>query len=241
MTAPLIGITLHPDEDEDRQNLDELMAMITQSVVRAGGLPVWVPLGLSEAALRGLYARLDGLLLSGGGDVTPSLYGMELHSSMGGVDAERDRTEMALARWAVAGHKPFFGICRGAQVLNVALGGTLYRDTREARGAGRHAFSPEFAFDYLAHEINVEEETRLAHLLGKPVLKVNSLHHQALRVIAPGLRVTARAPDGIVEAVEAPAHPFGVAVQWHPECLPAMPEMRRLFENFVEAAAAGPL
>lgn len=240
MTQPLIGITLHPDEDEDRRNLDELLALITQSVARAGGLPVWVPLGLSEAALRGLYARLDGVLFSGGGDVAPAWYGAETHPSLGGVDSERDRTELALARWAAAEHKPFFGICRGAQLLNVALGGTLYRDVSEAAGAGRHAFSPEFAFDHLAHAIKVEEETRLAHILGKPVLHVNSMHHQALRALAPGLRITARAPDGIVEAVEAPAHPFGVAVQWHPECLPALPEMRRLFEAFVAAAGRFP-
>jgi putative glutamine amidotransferase len=236
MPSPLIGITLHPPHDPDRANLDALTEMIAQGVERAGGSPMFVPLGLGEATLRALYGRLDGVLFSGGGDVAPSLYGAEPHPTMSGVDVERDRTEMALARWAAAEGKPLFGICRGMQMLNVALGGALYRDVSESTGAQRHSFSPEFPYGHLAHEIKVEEETRLAQILGQPVLKVNSMHHQALRAVALGLRVTAYAPDGIVEAVELPEHPFGLAVQWHPECLLNAPEMMRLFESFVEAA-----
>ncbi len=235
MPHPLIGITIHPAADPDHANLDALLDAITRGVEGAGGLPVHIPLGLAEATLRELYARLEGLLFSGGGDVQPELYGAAMHPSMGGVSAERDRTELLLARWSAEETKPLFGICRGAQLLNVALGGTLYRDMSEHPSAQRHAFYPDLPFDLRAHEIKIEEDSLLARLIGQPVVTVNSLHHQAIRVLAPGLRAVAVAPDGIVEAVEIPQHPFALAVQWHPECLPDAPEMRALFEAFVRS------
>jgi putative glutamine amidotransferase len=237
MPAPLIGLTLHPVTDPDRAELDLLLDNIIRCVERVGGLPVLIPLGLDEGTLLGLYARLDGVLFSGGGDIDPARYGAEWHPRIGGVDAERDRLELALARWVVADEKPFFGICRGSQILNVALGGTLYRDIGEHPGAQRHTFPyPEFPHALRPHEIKVEEDSLLADVLGEPMIAVNSLHHQANQDIAPGLRVVARAPDGIVEALEIPDHPFGLTVQWHPECLPDAPEMQRLFEAFVAAA-----
>ncbi len=238
MLRPLIGITLHPDDDPDRANLDHLLAQIVQGVERAGGLPVLVPLGLAEAALHALSARLDGLLLTGGGDVDPARYGAEPHPSLGGVSAERDRTEHALVLWATrSAPRPLFGICRGVQVLNVAWGGSLYRDlASELPGALPHTYPAETHARQRPHAIQVEEDSLLAQLLGQPLLNVNSLHHQGLRAVAPGLRVTARAPDGLAEAVEVPGHAFALAVQWHPECLPEAPEQRRLFEAFVAAA-----
>ncbi len=239
LTDPLIGITVHPDDDEDRHNLDRLLALIVRGVELAGGLPMLIPLGLSEATLRALYDRLDGVLFSGGGDLDPALYGATRHPSLSGVSAERDRTELALARWSAAEAKPFFGICRGQQLLNVALGGTLYRDISEHIGALKHTYQCETESTLRPHAVQVEEETRLARLLDKPVLTVNSLHHQAVRRVAEPLTVSARAPDGLVEAVELPAHQFGLAVQWHPECLLDAPEMLRLFEAFVRAARQG--
>lgn len=236
MTHPLIGITIHPDNDIDRHNLDQLVALIVEGVERVGGLPVLVPLGLPEATLRALYEKLDGLLFSGGGDVAPERYGSESNTLLFGVSEERDRTEAALVEWAVAGAKPLFGICRGAQILNVTLGGTLYRDISEYAPAIKHAYTGEGETTLRAHEIQVEEETRLAQILGKPVLAVNSIHHQALREVAPRLHITARAPDGLPEAVEVKDHPFGLAVQWHPECLLDAPEMLNLFQALVAAA-----
>lgn len=241
MISPLIGITVHPKTAPDRAELDELLEAIVQSVERTDGLPVLIPLGLSEETLRGLYAQLDGLLLSGGGDIEPAQYGAEWHETMGGVDVERDRAEFALARWAAADDqvKPLFGICRGAQVLNVALGGTLYRDIGEYPNAIRHTYPTAEYAAQCPHEIRVEEESALARIVGQPVLGVNSLHHQAIKDVAPGLAVTARASDGLVEALELPHHPFALVVQWHPECLPHLPEHRRLFEAFVQAASKG--
>ena len=235
MPHPLIGITRHPHDDPDRAILDTLLNAITRGVEQAGGLPVHVPLGLSEATLHELYARLDGLLFSGGGDVQPGLYGAVMHASIGGVSEERDKTELRLARWVAADSKPFFGICRGAQMLNVALGGTLYRDMSEHAGAIKHTYPSDTDAATRPHEIKIEEDSLLAHIMGQPLMTVNSLHHQAIRLLAPGLRAVAVAPDGIVEAVELPRHPFALAVQWHPECLLEVPEMRALFEAFVRS------
>lgn len=240
MSYPLIGITVHPKTAPDRADLDILLEGIIHGVERVGGSPLLIPLGLGEGTLRDLYTRLDGLLLSGGGDIDPARYGAEMHESMGGVDPERDRTEFVLMQWAAEGPpgKPLFGICRGLQVLNVALGGTLYRDISEHRGAIRHTYSsPDYPNDLRPHEVKIGEDSTLARIAGQPIITVNSLHHQACKEIAPGLRATALAPDGIVEAVEIPHHPFALAVQWHPECLPDAPEMSALFEAFVSASA----
>ena len=236
MPSPLIGITLHPVTDTDRADLDTLIEAIVRSVERAGGLPALIPLRLGGKTLRDLYTRLDGLLFSGGGDVHPDRYGATWHETLGGVDTERDRVELALAGWVAADTKPFFGICRGTQVLNVALGGTLYRDISEYAGAIRHTYPAEGYAAQRPHEIKVEEDSVLARAVGQPLVAVNSLHHQAVKDVAPGLAVSARAPDGLVEALEIPHHPFALAVQWHPECLPDVPEQRALFEAFVEAA-----
>lgn len=236
VSRPLIGITTHPRSAPDLAGLDLLLDWIARSVERAGGLPLFIPLGLNADSLRALFARLDGILFSGGGDIDPARYGAKPNETIGGVDAERDRVELALAGWAAAEAKPFFGICRGSQVVNVALGGTLHRDTGEHPGAQRHAYYPDLPYDLRPHLIAVAEDSQLAQALGQPILTVNGLHHQACKDVAPGLRVTARAPDGMIEAIEISGHPFGLGVQWHPECLPDAPEMRRLFETFVAAA-----
>lgn len=235
--APLIGITTHSPTAPDWAELGLLRDMIARSVETAGGLPVIVPLGLRAASLTGLLARLDGVLLAGGGDIDPARYGLGPHPAVSGVDPVRDAAEISLARWAVAGARPLFGICRGAQVLNVALGGTLYRDIAEYPLAHRHTYYPDLPFDLRPHPVRVAEASRLAQALGQPLVDVNSLHHQAVRDLAPALMAVAHAPDGLVEAVEVIGHPFALAVQWHPECLPAVPEMQRLFQAFVGAAA----
>ena len=236
-SAPLIGITTHSPTAPDWAELGLLRDLIVRAVEAAGGLPLIIPLGIAGATLEALLARLDGVLLAGGGDMDPAHYGAEPHPLVAGIDPVRDAAELAVVRFAVSAARPLFGICRGAQVLNVALGGTLYRDISEHPRALRHAYYPDLPFDLRPHPVQVQEDSRLAAALGQPLVDVNSLHHQAVRAVAPGLRAVAHAPDGLVEAVEVPGHPFALAVQWHPECLPAVPEMRRLFESFVRAAA----
>jgi putative glutamine amidotransferase len=233
----LIGITTHPPTDPDWANLGLFRDLMVRAVERAGGLPVIVPLGLQPAVLHALLARLDGVLLAGGGDIDPMRYGAGPHPALAGVNAERDEAELSLARWAAAEARPLLGICRGAQVFNVALGGTLYRDIAEHPGAQRHTYYPGLPYDLRPHPVKIDEDSHLARAIGSPIITVNSLHHQACRQLAPGLRAVAHAPDGLIEAVELPSHPFALAVQWHPECLPDAPEMQRLFEAFVAAAS----
>ncbi len=233
---PLIGITTHSLRDPNRDALDRLCAGAVYAVEAAGALPVIVPHGLAEATLLALAARFDGLLITGGGDIAAACYGGAEHPGIAGVDEWRDRAEIALARLAVQRRTPFLAICRGMQVLNVALGGTLHPEVADLPGMLRHDTDPALPYDRLVHQIDVRPGTRLANLVGVTVVRVNSLHHQAIDLLAPGLEVTAVAPDGLVEAVEVAAHGFGLAVQWHPEAMPQEASARALFEGLVAAS-----
>ena len=238
---PLIGITTGPLPPRPpytagwRQN-----RAYAQAVAAAGGLPVLLPLLDDPDTLRALYACLDGLLLPGGGDVDPARYGQRVRPEchVDGADALLDEVELRLARWALDDGRPLLGICRGQQVLNVAAGGTLYQDLAiEAPGSLAHR-QPD-ARTELVHAVAVAASSRLGAVLGAPALRVNSIHHQAVARLAPGLRAVAWAPDGIVEGVEVAHHPFALAVQFHPEELvPGHEPSARLFRAFVAAAAA---
>jgi putative glutamine amidotransferase len=205
------------------------------SISNAGGSYELIPMNLTLDALDTLLTRLDGILFTGGYDVDPQCYGGQPHNKVEGIDADRDRCELFLVRRAIERGKPFLGICRGIQVINVALGGSLYEDLGEQ-------FSPELQHDnhdqrrnYLAHHVKLEAGSRLDQILGTQNIQVNSLHHQGVRRLAPDVHATGYAPDGLVEAFELPSHPFGLAVQWHPEELQEHESMRRLFQAFVQA------
>jgi putative glutamine amidotransferase len=232
-----IGVTCHAPDAQDSANLQLLVEQIADAVRRAGAEPVLISPDLDETALRERYAAFDGLILSGGGDVAPACYAAARTPAVDGVDPNRDRTEIALAQWALAEQKPLLGICRGLQLLNVACGGSLYQDMSQSPATLPHALYPDLPFDLLAHPVTVAPDSRLAAIVGAVLFGVNSLHHQACDTVAPTLRVVAHAPDGTVEAVEAPAHPFALAVQWHPEALPAAPESSALFRALVAASA----
>jgi len=235
---PLIGITTHRrDSDEGKRDVFGLMIPYVESVRRGGGLPVMIPLGLDETELRELFARLDGFVFSGGGDIDPDLLNIEAHPTMYGFDSDRDRIELTLIRWAVNEDKPFLGICRGTQVMNVALGGALYGDIASQTPAPlKHDYFPGYPRNHLAHPVAIGEDTTLSRIIGKPIAEVNSLHHQSIREAAPGVDIVARAPDGIIEAIEVPGHRFALGVQWHPEWLQDRSEMRGLFAELVKAA-----
>ncbi|MBN2147519.1 MAG: gamma-glutamyl-gamma-aminobutyrate hydrolase family protein [Anaerolineales bacterium] len=238
MSQPLIGITSHRTKNEQGLALHSVTEAYILSVASAGGIPVLIPLGQSEEILNAMLSRLDGVLFSGGGDILPETYGGQPHPQVYGIDAERDRIELHLLRQVIQDKTPFLGICRGFQVVNVGLGGTLYEDIAAQRpGALKHDYHPDWPRNYLSHTVRIEPTSRLASILGLMEAQVNSLHHQGAREIAPGLNVTAHAPDGIVEAVELPDHPFGIAVQWHPEWLQEHAPMRLLFQAFTQAAS----
>ena len=206
-----------------------------ESVKRAGGEPLL--LNPQEDAARALD-RIDALLLTGGLDVDPALYGEAAHPTTE-VDPGRDRFEIPLSRAAVARDVPVFAICRGVQVLNVAAGGTLIQDIPSALAAGL-PHSIDVPKDHIAHPVRVTPGTRLAASLGASTpldtCAVNSRHHQAVGRVAPSFVVSAVSADGVVEAIERPASAFCVGVQWHPENFFRTGEFRPLFEGFLEAA-----
>ncbi len=241
MLYPLIGVPCHNDRSARWSGfvIQAQGRAYIEAIAAAGGIPLLIPLNLSGPALRALCDSLDGILLAGGEDVTPMMYGETPHEKLGEVDEERDRVELELARLALADGVPLLGVCRGIQMLNVAAGGTLYQDIAAQRpGALKHDYhTAEYPRDYLAHQVHVVPDSRLATALGVTVTTVNSRHHQAVKATAPGMVVVARSPDGIVEGIESPAHLFAVGVQWHPENLATDAEGRRgLFEAFVAAA-----
>lgn len=230
---PLIGLTPSYREEPDAcwLHTDYLRA-----VERAGGLPVALPLTGSTAALAALCRRLDGVLLTGGPDPLPALYGEETLPCCGAICPQRDEMELALTREALRQGLPLLGICRGIQVLNVALGGTLYQDVAAQTGtAVNHQM--EKPYSRAAHGVAVAPGSPLFRLLGQGRLAVNSCHHQAVRRLAPQLAAMAQAEDGLAEAVWMPGRPFVWAVQWHPERLGADAGSPKIFAAFAAACA----
>jgi putative glutamine amidotransferase len=236
---PLIGIpTFHDTTLPDK--MPQRFAMSRPYITAlnaAGAAPILIPLALNQDTLRTLFDRIDGLFLAGGGDLDPRCYHQGVHVKTEGIDSLRDDAEMLLTRWALDENKPLLGVCRGAQALNVAAGGTLFQDIEDfVPYAIRHQYYPEFPREYVAHPIETVTSTRLADILGTNA-NINSFHHQAIDRVAPGFKVSAYAPDGVVEAIERESEGFTVAVQWHPESL-AMTDagMMNLFKAFVQAA-----
>lgn len=230
MRRALIGVTTYGRNAEDHFHLP---AEYVDSVRRAGGSVALLPPGEDE--LDGWLARVDGVILAGGGDIDPSRYGGVGHETLYMVDAERDRTEFELVTRMLAAGLPTLAICRGAQVLNVVLGGTLHAHLPDVVGdAVAHRAPPR---EPTPHPVSVDAESKLAGVLGECRFEAASWHHQAIDRVAPGLRVVARASDGTVEAVEMATHPWLVAVQWHPELTAGDdPVQQRLFDALVVAA-----
>jgi putative glutamine amidotransferase len=214
----------------------------------AGAVPWLIPLlHGDEATLRYIYDRLDALFLTGGVDVDPARYGEARHERCDRADPDRDWTEITLIRWALADGKPILGVCRGIQVINVACGGSLYQHVPEQlRSDIKHDCFPApvasapgspYTRDYLAHPVRIDTGSRLGGLLGAAELLVNSMHHQGIKQMAPGLRASVYAPDGLIEGVEASDGRYLVGVQWHPEELAdTHAPHRRLFTDFIAAA-----
>lgn len=233
---PLIGITTNQSTNVNGHPIVALMQAYVHAIMQAGGAPVLIPSMIHADGWEALYSRLDGILFSGGGDIAIERFSGEPHPRVYDVDPERDSIELKMIQASASDGKPFLGICRGCQLVNVGLGGTLYTHLADQfPNALDHAY-PGHLRTTLVHEVKIEEGTRISEIMDEPILKVNSLHHQGLKDIAPSLRVAGHAPDGLVEAVELPGHPFGIAVQWHPECLTDQEPTRNLFRKFVEAA-----
>jgi putative glutamine amidotransferase len=245
---PLIGVT-----SQTLQAIDHIPEGLPASWVMnrryldalagVGGVPMLVPLfDHDQVTLRAIYDHVDGIFLPGGVDLDPVSYGSDAHDLCGRTDPPRDGVEMQLARWAMAEGKPVLGVCRGLQIINVVAGGTLHQDTTALYpGAIKHDYFPTsgYARDYLAHEARLTEDSRLARIFAANVIRINSMHHQGIELLGDGLVATAQAPDGLIEGIEGTGSAFLVGVQWHPEMLiDSDAGTRRLFEAFIEAAAA---
>lgn len=235
MNAPILGITTYAP----RENLERfhLPVAYVHAVRRAGAIPWLIPPG--EPRVLELLAHLDGLVLSGGGDVDPDLYGgRKEHPQLYGVHKERDATELELARAAFEQKLPTLGICRGCQVINVAFGGSLIEHLPDEVGDGlaHRGVGPGTSS---LHPVELTPGSRVAAIVGELHPRTASSHHQALRRVASGLDVVAWAADGTIEAVERADHPFYLAVQWHPEETAAVdPGQQRLFDALAAAALA---
>lgn len=239
MPQPLIGLTTARNYNKAGHPRHLVVEAYITSVSQAGGIPLLIPLGLPETSYRRMLDHLDGVIFTGGGDVETQRFRGPDHPEVSGVDADRDRVEIFLVAEVVRRGMPFLGICRGIQVVNVALGGTLYTHLpAQLPGAIQHAYDSDTQRDYLAHTIEVTPDSQLARVMGGIHFQVNSLHHQGVHLLAPPLHATAHAPDGLIEAAEIAGHPFAIAVQWHPECLQAHEAMRALFRELIRACAA---
>jgi len=231
VTRPRIGLTLDADEARARY---ELGKGYVDAVLAAGGLPILLPHAPQAAAA--YLALLDGLVVTGGAfDVPPELYGEACRKECGPTKPGRTAFERDLLEAALAARLPILGICGGMQLLNVVRGGTLYQDLSADAGlAGHEQPAPK---DVPSHAAAVAPGTRLAALVGAGPLPVNSTHHQAVKDAGAGVLVAARAPDGVVEAIELPDLPFALGVQWHPEAVSRHdPRHAALYRGLVEAA-----
>ena len=232
MTKPLIGIGSDVSVTSGKRDRAFAYTTYIESLRRAGAVPVVIPPQPENA--RELVESLDGILLAGGDDCDPAVYGEEKHPTVEPMDVRRQESDLTLAKVARQRGIPTLGICLGVQVMNVAAGGTLIQDIEsQLETEIEHVSEPE---DRARHDVLIENDTRLASILGINEINVNSSHHQAINKIGEGLNVTAHAPDGIVEGLEDPRHPFYVGVQWHPEDMPREESASKIFRAFVEAA-----
>jgi putative glutamine amidotransferase len=209
----------------------------SRAVHGSGGAPVLLPVAQDRQSLSVILEHLDGLLLTGGPDINPKVYGEEPLSGLREIDAELDQMELAVTRAAMAQKLPVLAVCRGIQILNVAFGGSLYQDIeRQIDDSLNHL---QLAAKSVAtHSISIEKPSRLRAIMQRKTIWVNGKHHQAIKDVADGLTVSARAADGVIEAVEHVSHDFVIGVQWHPEGSWRQDRYsKKLFKAFVRAAA----
>jgi putative glutamine amidotransferase len=239
MAKPLIGISPSVRPREKRGDGLFLYASYPEMIASGGGLPVILPLAATLEEARELVKRLEGIVLTGGGDLDPTHYGQAARHPQFIGPAARNESDLHFARAAQEHGTPALGICLGIQVMNVEFGGTLLQMISEdLPGAFPHEEEGE---EIPEHPVHVEPGTMLARILGVQTALVNSFHHQSIDRVAQGFRIAARSADGVVEAIERSDHPFYIGIQWHPERMPASPLTRRLIGAFLDAARGAPL
>ena len=233
---PIIGITGGNIKNKTGSIAFNLGQAYVTAIRLAGGIPLLIPLGADQPELERIIQLVDGVLFTGGGDIETKRFNGKDHPRVAGVSPQRDTLELALMDLALKNHKPLLGICRGAQVLNVAFGGDLYTDIADQmENALKHDWYPDYPRDKHAHTVSLTCGSILHDIFKADEVPVNSLHHQGVARIGEGLEAIAFAPDGLVEGLVVKDEKFAVGVQWHPECLPDEPAMQALFKAFINA------
>ncbi|UTR13976.1 gamma-glutamyl-gamma-aminobutyrate hydrolase family protein [Salipaludibacillus sp. LMS25] len=230
---PFIGITSsYGDEKTLNTSYDNI-----DSITQAGGVPVVLPNVPTAEAINVTIGKLDGMLITGGGDIDPHLFNEEPLPNLGLLHPQRDQFEVALLNEAMARNLPILALCRGCQILNIAAGGDMYQDiySQITKPLLQHTQRAPRSFPF--HTIHVTEESLLKKITGKSKYRVNSFHHQAVRRLAEGFHISALSDDGIIEAFESSEHSFVLAVQWHPESMATDGDVpsRKLFSAFMNA------
>ncbi len=239
---PLIGITCSREVGgawgsySPGHYMDYTFDEYSRAICDSGGAPVLIPVAQNRVSLLAIISRMDGLILSGGPDINPRFYGEEPAEGLGEIDQDLDRMELDVANIALKKDLPIFAICRGIQILNVSQGGTLYQDIkRQVPEPLNHTQKARKSAN--THSVLIEKQTLLYDIVKRRKIWVNGKHHQALKDLAPGLKISAVATDGIVEAIEDPAKKFVIGVQWHPEgTWKEDTNSKKLFRAFVKAA-----
>lgn len=241
---PIIAITSDQvlrSGDEWAPRFHGQFSTYIQAIIDAGGTPFLVPVFNDLDSLRQLYEKADGLLLSGGGDISPSMYGAKTKAKLKNSSPIRDKQEEQLLLWSLEDNKPVLGICRGMEIINVCLGGTLHQNILEALpDSHNHEVSAhQKDFSHIAHHLKLQPNTKLRNILSSSKIKTNALHHQAIDKLGKNLKVSAYAEDGIIEGIELPEKRFVIGVQSHPEALQSDDKSGwyKLFKTFVEQAS----
>lgn len=245
---PVIGITCKKEFIPETYPLTHNRSAVVQRsqyilqdyvdrILEAGGIPVPVPVYNDMDALKELVERLDGIVFMGGADIVPEFYGERLEAECGNLNPEQDEQELELARYLIhETDKAVLGVCRGIQVINVALGGTLYQDLAR-QGKFEHHRCSQSPGKYPVHDVNIEKGSRLFKIIGKDKVRVNSYHHQAVKDLGEGLTAAGVTNDNLVEAVEYPGKKFVLGVQWHPEMMCDSPEQKEIFRALIKEAS----
>lgn len=231
---PVIGITARVEKDQTYA-LDPVYAT---AILQSGGLPLIVPI-VDEEDIPALCERLDGLIVTGGGDINPTLYGEEPHLRLGAVYPGSDLYEKELILNFLKLDKPFIGMCRGLQMLNISLGGTNYQDLESQFEGTLHQHKQMALRTHRTHSVTLEDESQLLGIMGEKSFHVNSFHHQGVKDVSEELKVAARAADGLVEALESDKYQFVMGIQWHPEEFAVQGDeaSKKLFDRFVKECA----
>lgn len=234
MSKPIIGLT--PSHDTQTNDIS-MRPTYLNAVKAAGGIPLVLPLEIEKSDLQDLVNLLDGFLFTGGPDIHPFLFGEETHSDCGNVSTKRDSLELMLLPMVIEQKKPILAVCRGIQLVNIGLGGTIYQDIPSQYPKDFPiAHKQPFYYTIPSHTVTITPQTKLAEICQQPSIKVNSMHHQAVKDVAPGCIVSGVGPDGLIEAIEMPEYPFFIGVQWHPEYLWEQDQAAaNLFSQFIKA------